>query len=63
MPADLDSMFSVRAMPWHREGQVLTDYPGSWEEAREAAGLAWVPITEPVYQPRGVALVREVTHA
>jgi phage/plasmid-like protein (TIGR03299 family) len=55
MPADLDSMFSVRAMPWHREGQVLTDYPGSWEEAREAAGLAWDPITEPVFQLRGVA--------
>lgn len=49
MAADVESMFSVRAMPWHREGQVLADYPGSWDEARRLAGLDWEPTTEAVY--------------
>ena len=31
MPANVESMFSVRQMPWHREGTVLADYPGDWE--------------------------------
>jgi len=54
MPANVDSMFSVRAMPWHREGTVLDDYPGSWAEARKLAGLEWDPITEAVYELHGV---------
>ena len=45
MPANIESMFSVRQMPWHREGTVLPDYPGSWEEARKLAGLDWEPVT------------------
>jgi phage/plasmid-like protein (TIGR03299 family) len=55
MPADVESMFSVRQMPWHREGIVTSDYPGSWEKARQLAGLNWDPITEPVYALAGVA--------
>ena len=43
MPANVESMFSVRQMPWHREGVVLPDYPGSWAEARKLAGLDWEP--------------------
>ena len=40
MPANVESMFSVRQMPWHREGTVLADYPGDWDEARSSpAGL------------------------
>ena len=54
MPANVDSMMSVREMPWHREGQVLGDYPGSWDEARIAAGLDWEPITEAVYKLVGM---------
>lgn len=54
MPANVESMFSVREMPWHREGNVLADYPGSWAKAREQAGLLWDPIAEPVYQLDGV---------
>ena len=50
MPANVDQMFSVREMPWHREGQVLDDYPQSWDEARTLAGLDWDPIEGPVYQ-------------
>jgi len=54
MSANVETMFSVRAMPWHREGLVLDDYPGSWSEARKLAGLEWDPIPEPVYQLDGV---------
>jgi phage/plasmid-like protein (TIGR03299 family) len=60
-------MFSVREMPWHRQGIVLGDYPGSWDEARKLAGLDWEPVREPVFEPTGethpfanVPLYREV---
>ena len=49
MPANVESMFSVRQMPWHREGTILEDYPGNWAEARKLAGLDWDPITTEVY--------------
>jgi phage/plasmid-like protein (TIGR03299 family) len=49
MPANVESMFSVRQMPWHREGTILQDYPGNWAEARTLAGLDWDPITTEVY--------------
>jgi phage/plasmid-like protein (TIGR03299 family) len=54
MPANVESMFSVRQMPWHREGAVLADYPGSWEQARTLAGLDWDPITTDVYALTGL---------
>jgi phage/plasmid-like protein (TIGR03299 family) len=49
MPANVESMFSVRQMPWHREGIILDDYPGSWDQARKLAGLDWDPIATEVY--------------
>ncbi len=49
MPANVENMFSVRQMPWHREGTILEDYPGDWAEARKLAGLDWDPITTEVY--------------
>jgi phage/plasmid-like protein (TIGR03299 family) len=54
MPANVESMFSVREMPWHREGLILPDYPGSWNEARTLAGLDWDPITSEVYAFAGI---------
>ena len=54
MPANVESMFSVRQMPWHREGTVLADYPGSWDQARQLAGLDWDPITTEVYAVTGI---------
>jgi phage/plasmid-like protein (TIGR03299 family) len=53
MPANVESMFSVRQMPWHQEGTVLADYPGDWDTARQLAGLAWDPITTSVYALTG----------
>jgi len=55
MPANVESMFSVREMPWHGKGQILGDYPGSWDEARGQAGLDWDPVTEPVYALAGMS--------
>ena len=49
MPANVESMFSVRQMPWHREGTILADYPGTWAEARRLAGLDWEPVPAEVY--------------
>jgi hypothetical protein len=49
MPANVESMFSVRQMPWHREGTILADYPGDWDTARVLAGLDWDPVTSEVY--------------
>ena len=54
MPANIESMFSVRQMPWHREGEVLDDYPGTWAEARVLAGLDWDPVTTEVYTAAGI---------
>src|SRR5271168_204550 len=54
MSANIESMFSVRQMPWHREGTVLADYPGDWDEARTLAGLDWDPVSTGVYAMTGV---------
>lgn len=54
MVANVDSMFSVREVPWHREGVVIDDYPGSWAEARKLAGLDWEPMAQSVYKLDGI---------
>jgi phage/plasmid-like protein (TIGR03299 family) len=54
MPANVDSMFSVREMPWHREGAILAGYPGTWTQARTLAGLDWDPVTSEVYACTGI---------
>jgi phage/plasmid-like protein (TIGR03299 family) len=46
----LDSMFSVREMPWHGLGTVLDEYPANWDEARKLAGLDWEPIEAPTFR-------------
>jgi phage/plasmid-like protein (TIGR03299 family) len=54
MPANVESMFSVRQMPWHQEGIILGDYPGTWAEAHVLAGLDWDPETTGVYTATGL---------
>lgn len=49
MSANVDTMMSVREVPWHGEGVVLGEYPGSWAEARKQAGLDWEPISLAMY--------------
>lgn len=54
MPANVENMFSVREMPWHRQGTVVDDYPQNWDEARKLAGLDWEPMEESVYALDGI---------
>jgi phage/plasmid-like protein (TIGR03299 family) len=54
MSAQVEQMYSVRQTPWHRQGTVISEYPGSWAEARKLAGLDWDAITEPVYGLSGI---------
>jgi len=56
MPAGLtasDSMFSVRATPWHGLGAVLDRPPASIGEAIEASGLGWSVSKQPIAIHRG----------
>lgn len=46
-----DNMFSVREVPWHGLGNILTDYP-TIQEAIVASGLSWkVYLTEVLFEP------------
>jgi len=47
MPAYFNQGFSVREIPWHRQGHVLEDYPGR-EEAMRLAGHDFRVIERPV---------------
>lgn len=49
MPAYFDTGFSVRQPMWHGEGQVLSDHPADWNEARRLAGLEWEPELVPMF--------------
>lgn len=61
MPAEVESMFSVRANAWHDpEGKfTLPDYPSSIEEARRLAGLEWEPEVVPAFVQRFAAVEGE----
>lgn len=63
MPACVETLFSVREVPWHGLGQIL-DNPVTSKEAIVAAGLDWNVITKEVYvggvkTPGYVANVRD----
>lgn len=49
-----ESGFCVREASWHKLETLLDEYPGSWAEARDLAGMAWDPIAEPIYSLDGV---------
>jgi len=58
MPAGItstDSMFSVRATPWHGLGAVLERPPATIAEANQASGLGWRVEREPIAVDRGDA--------
>jgi phage/plasmid-like protein (TIGR03299 family) len=40
MAANVETMFSVREMPWHGQGLILADYP-TYDAAIKASGLQW----------------------
>ncbi|QGJ92726.1 hypothetical protein QDA04_gp56 [Microbacterium phage Megan] len=45
---ETDNMFSVREMPWHRLGEVLTEYPTRAEAQPMVHG--WEPVAQPLYR-------------
>ena len=54
MAHEFETGFFVRQPAWHGLGQVIGEYPGSWDEARKLAGLDWEPISELVYALAGI---------
>lgn len=56
-PAYFDTGFSVRQPMWHRQGQVLEDYPTDWADARVKAGLAWEPTYADLFVERTVPAI------
>jgi phage/plasmid-like protein (TIGR03299 family) len=49
MPANIDSMFSVREVPWHEQGVILDEPPVSVIDALHKSGLDWLVETRPIY--------------
>ena len=52
MPADVETMFSVRETPWHVLGRIIMDAPAS-REALELAGLDWQVESRNIYSGTG----------
>ena len=48
MPANVETMFSVRETPWHGLGRIIMDAPAS-REALELAGLDWQVESRNIY--------------
>lgn len=57
-----ESGFTVRTASWHGLEDVLTDWPGSWSEARILAGLNWEPVKVPMFGFCGVDADGNVTY-
>lgn len=50
MSAYFDSGFCVRRPSWHRQENLIDDFPVDWNDAREKAGLLWEPRIVPMFQ-------------
>lgn len=61
MPAYFESGFTVREPAWHGLGNVLDNYPDSWDDARFAAGLMWEPMLVPAYVKMPSPVAQPVT--
>lgn len=58
MPANVETMMSVREVPWHGLGTIVDDYLTA-EESLKAAGLDWTVTKEPVYLANGKTIPRK----
>ena len=52
MPANVETMFSVREKPWHGLGQIIDEAPTS-RDAIEYAGLNWCVESNPIFDAKG----------
>ena len=55
MPANVETMFSVRETPWHGHGRIIMDAPAS-REALELAGLDWQVESRNIYSGTGAMI-------
>lgn len=55
MSANVETMFSVREVPWHGLGTIIQEAPTS-AEALELAGLDWEINMLPVYNEKGIVI-------
>ena len=55
MPANVETMFSVRETPWHGLGRIIMDAPAS-REALELAGLDWQVESRNIYSGTGAII-------
>lgn len=55
MAANVETMFSVREMPWHGMGRIIESAPTS-EDAIRLAGLDWEVISEPIFTKEGIQI-------
>ncbi len=55
MPANVETMFSVRETPWHGLGRIIMDAPAS-HEALELAGLDWQVESRNIYSGTGAMI-------
>lgn len=55
MPANVETMFSVRETPWHGLGRIIMDAPAS-REALELAGLDWQVDSRNIYSGTGAMI-------
>ena len=55
MPANVETMFSVRETPWHGLGRIIMDAPAS-REALELAGLDWQVESRNIYSDTGAMI-------
>ena len=55
MPANVETMFSVRETPWHGLGRIIMDAPAS-REALELAGLDWQVESRNIYSGAGAMI-------
>ena len=55
MPANVESMFSVREKPWHGIGTIVQDAPSSAEAIR-LAGLDWNVEQKPIHTEGGILI-------
>lgn len=52
MPANIETMFSVREKPWHGLGEIIEEAPTS-RDAIELAGLNWFVESNPIFDMNG----------